>query len=181
MTDKTEQRILEAALKLFSEKGFKGATTRVIAQESGFSELTLFRKFETKENLFNTVLLLNSEKLRGDFVSTFGNNKFEGPEEFLRTLINDIAKIQSDNFDLIHLLDNEQCGKSSSLKGELVNYLGGYIEKNIPNRKIDYNTLGITIFALVYTLNLSKYNGDTFMNQDEVLEGFINNTIMCIQ
>jgi len=63
MTDKTEQKILGAALKIFSEKGFKGATTRVIAQESGFSELTLFRKFETKENLIKCVLTKNRETI----------------------------------------------------------------------------------------------------------------------
>ena len=31
MVDKTEQKILDAALKIFAEKGYKGATTRGIA------------------------------------------------------------------------------------------------------------------------------------------------------
>jgi TetR/AcrR family transcriptional regulator len=211
MADKTEQKILDAALKVFSEKGYTGATTRVIAQESGFSELTLFRKFKTKENLFNMVLLQNSEKIKKDFGLAFGNTEFEnprnsvsgprneacessircienqrfskvsyGPGDFLNDLIRNIARIQWDNFDLIHLLDNEQCRKSNSLKEELVDYLEGYIQKNIDNDKIDCKALGITIFSLTYTLNLSRYNGDTFMNQGDVLEGFINNTIMCI-
>jgi TetR/AcrR family transcriptional regulator len=180
MADKTEQKILDAALKVFSEKGYTGATTRVIAQESGFSELTLFRKFKTKENLFNTVLLQNSEKIKKDFGLAFGNTEFGNSEDFLKKLIKNIARIQWDNFDLIHLLDNEQCRKSTSLKEELVNYLEGYIQKNIDNDKVDCKALGITIFSMIYTLNLSKYNKDTFMNQDDVLEGFINNTIMCI-
>ena len=71
MVDKTEQKIMEAALKVFSENGYKGATTRVIANESGFNELTLFRKFKNKENLFNKVLTQNSEKLKNDFISSF--------------------------------------------------------------------------------------------------------------
>lgn len=180
MVDKTEQRILDVALKLFSEMGYKGATTRVIALESGFSELTLFRKFETKENLFNAVLLQNCAKLKEDFDLTLRDTKFENSREFLKNLIRNVERIQRDNFDLIHLLDNEQCGKSTFLKDELIDYLGKYIEKNIPDRKIDYKALGVTIFSLVYTLSLSKYNGNTFMDQDKVMEGFINNTIMCI-
>jgi len=180
MADKTEQKILDAALKLFSEKGYKGATTRVIAQKSGFSELTLFRKFKTKENLFNTALLQNSEKIKKDFGLAFGDTKFKNSEDFLKNLIKNIARIQWDNFDLIHLLDNEQCRKFNSLKEELVDYLEGYIRKNIDNDKIDCKALGITIFSMTYTLNLSKYNEDIFMDQEDVLEGFINNTIICI-
>jgi AcrR family transcriptional regulator len=49
MTDKTEQKILDAGLKVFSKKGYDAATTRGIAEESGFTEMTLFRKFGTKK------------------------------------------------------------------------------------------------------------------------------------
>ncbi|OPY24585.1 MAG: DNA-binding transcriptional repressor AcrR [Methanobacterium sp. PtaU1.Bin242] len=47
MADDTEQKILEIALKLFCEKGYVGTTTRVIAAESGFTEMTIYRKFKT--------------------------------------------------------------------------------------------------------------------------------------
>lgn len=181
MVDKTEQKIMGAALKVFSENGYRGATTRTIANESGFNELTLFRKFKNKENLFNKVLAQNSEKLKKDFVLSFGDSKFDDPEDFLRTFIKDLTKIIERNFELIHLLDKEPGEKSDSLKEELVNFLSTYAEKNIKNEKIDYKALGISIFALVYTLILSKHHGDSFMDQDEVLEGFINNTIMCIR
>jgi len=181
MVDKTEQKIMDAALKVFSENGYKGATTRLIANESGFNELTLFRRFKNKKNLFNKVLTQNSEKLKRDFVSSFGDTQFKKPEDFLKAFIKDLAKIIERNFELIHLLDKEQCDKSDSLKEELINFLGKYAEENIRNDKINYKALGISIFALLYTLVLSKHHGDTFMDQDEVLEGFINNTIMCIQ
>jgi AcrR family transcriptional regulator len=44
-------RILAAAVQLFSQHGFRGATTRRIAQEAGVNEVTLFRAFGTKERL----------------------------------------------------------------------------------------------------------------------------------
>ncbi len=52
----TKQQLLEATLKLISEKGYLGATTREIAQEAGVTELTLFRHFGSKERLFEELL-----------------------------------------------------------------------------------------------------------------------------
>lgn len=47
----TEDRILDAALRVFAEMGFRGATTRRIADEAGVNEVTLFRRFGSKEDL----------------------------------------------------------------------------------------------------------------------------------
>jgi len=48
----THERILETALEIFSKKGFKGATTRELAAEAKVSEVTLYRHFESKEEVF---------------------------------------------------------------------------------------------------------------------------------
>lgn len=47
----TREKILQATLKLIREKGFKGATTRAIAQEAGVNEVTLFRHFNNKKGI----------------------------------------------------------------------------------------------------------------------------------
>jgi len=52
----TKKRLLEATLKLISEKGYMGATTREIAHQAGVTELTLFRHFGSKEKLFKELL-----------------------------------------------------------------------------------------------------------------------------
>jgi AcrR family transcriptional regulator len=56
----TKTRLLEATLRLISEKGFLGASTREIAHEAGVSELTLFRHFGSKDNLFEEMLNTNT-------------------------------------------------------------------------------------------------------------------------
>jgi AcrR family transcriptional regulator len=56
MKTTTQQKLLDATLKLISEKGYLGATTREIAQEAGVTELTLFRHFGSKEKLFEELL-----------------------------------------------------------------------------------------------------------------------------
>ncbi|MEW6068146.1 MAG: TetR/AcrR family transcriptional regulator [Nitrospirota bacterium] len=52
----TAEKLLDATLRLISEKGYIGATTREIAREAGVTELTLFRHFGSKERLFEEVL-----------------------------------------------------------------------------------------------------------------------------
>jgi AcrR family transcriptional regulator len=52
----TRELLLQATLKLISEKGYLGATTREIACEAGVTELTLFRRFGSKERLFEELL-----------------------------------------------------------------------------------------------------------------------------
>lgn len=50
------EKLLDAAARVFARKGLKGATTREIALEAGLSEMTLFRRFGTKEKLLRAVV-----------------------------------------------------------------------------------------------------------------------------
>ncbi len=52
----TNTRILDAALDLFYQKGYDGTTTRAIAEGAGVNEVTLFRNFGSKENIFMAVI-----------------------------------------------------------------------------------------------------------------------------
>ena len=60
MTVPTRDHILAAAAHLYGEHGFRGTTTRRIAQEAGVNEVTLFRLFGSK-----TALLLEALRARG--------------------------------------------------------------------------------------------------------------------
>jgi len=46
------ERIVQAALQLFAEHSYGGATTKAIAQRAGITERTLFKYFPSKEELF---------------------------------------------------------------------------------------------------------------------------------
>ncbi len=181
MTNETEQRILDAALKIFSQKGYDGAKTKAIAKESGFSEMTLFNKFKTKKNLYNRVAVQNIVKINKDFSAILTDYKFETPEAFLRALIRDLAKMFHDNFEFLHLAIQEASKSHAQLEEEFINLLSEYMEKNIQNDKIDYQALALTIFTFTYIHSLAKYKGRHYFDQDKLLEGFINNIILCIQ
>jgi AcrR family transcriptional regulator len=49
-------QILRVAVRLFSQRGFRGTTTREIAQAAGVSEAMVFRHFATKEELYTAIL-----------------------------------------------------------------------------------------------------------------------------
>ena len=54
-TQVSRQKLLEAAMRVFAESGFRGATTRRIAEAAGVNEVTLFRQFKSKTALINEV------------------------------------------------------------------------------------------------------------------------------
>jgi AcrR family transcriptional regulator len=47
---------LNAASELFAHKGFKGSTTRDIALSAGVTEITLYRHFKSKEDIFFEII-----------------------------------------------------------------------------------------------------------------------------
>src|SRR5689334_8788116 len=49
-------QILAVAVSLFSQKGFRGTTTKEIAQAAGVSEAMVFRHFANKEELYAAIL-----------------------------------------------------------------------------------------------------------------------------
>lgn len=49
-------QILAVAVRLFSQKGFRGTTTKEIAHAAGVSEAMVFRHFATKEELYAAIL-----------------------------------------------------------------------------------------------------------------------------
>jgi AcrR family transcriptional regulator len=54
--EERRHQIVAVAMGVFSERGFRGTTTREIAQAAGVSEAMVFRHFATKEELYAAIL-----------------------------------------------------------------------------------------------------------------------------
>jgi len=54
--EETRQRIIDAAAEVAGEVGYAKATTKDIAVAAGVNEVTLFRHFGSKENLFSAAI-----------------------------------------------------------------------------------------------------------------------------
>ncbi len=63
------EQILEAATRVFAEKGFRRATTREVARAAGVSEGTIYNYFEDKDALLMAILerLNETERRAEDF------------------------------------------------------------------------------------------------------------------
>lgn len=95
------QEILKAARMVFIEKGYKGATTIEIAKRADISEVTLFRYFSSKQDIFmQSVEPILTETLKEVISTTNGMSGVEQVKEILK----DRIKLVSENSELIKLV-----------------------------------------------------------------------------
>lgn len=58
-----ERRIVEAALSVFAESGYSGASMDAIARKADVSKPTLYQYFGTKEKLFEAIMLFGRDHM----------------------------------------------------------------------------------------------------------------------
>tara|TARA_B110000495_G_C23002132_1_gene591538 strand:+ start:41 stop:706 length:666 start_codon:yes stop_codon:yes gene_type:complete len=67
--EKNQQKVLEAAVKVFSRKGFSGARIDEIAKEAGMSKTNMLYYFKTKKELYQVVIV----RVLRRWLGTLGN------------------------------------------------------------------------------------------------------------
>jgi AcrR family transcriptional regulator len=175
----TEQKILEAALKVFSEKGYKGATTKIIAEESGFSEFTLFRKFKSKENLLELVLAQGAKNLKKEFMEIFIEKDFTDQRSLVEYLVKSLDQVVGHNFQFLNISMNLDGGIKGQAMGEFIDSFTQYVEKKLPGQEIDYGSFTLSIFAFTYMINLEIYRSSSI--NSHATEGFIDNLTLSLR
>lgn len=97
-------RIIKGAISVFIKKGLQ-ATTKEVAKEADVAEVTLYRRYATKENLFITVIKNVLEKKFHSLVLELA--KEENTELFFMKIIEDRLELLSKNKDLVGMLLSE--------------------------------------------------------------------------
>jgi AcrR family transcriptional regulator len=54
--DERREQLCQIAMRLFSERGFRGTTTKEIANAAGVSEAVIFKHFSNKDELYASIL-----------------------------------------------------------------------------------------------------------------------------
>lgn len=80
MNDDHRQRILHAAARVYAQHGWRGATTRRIAEEAGVNEVTLFRQFGSKDALLD-LTMQESSRIKQD--ASFPKEPVDPEQELL--------------------------------------------------------------------------------------------------
>lgn len=110
---KTEKqmKILEAAVEIFSEKGYAATSTSEIAQKAGVAEGTIFRHYKTKKDLLLSIAgpivskLLFPFVIR-DFVKMI-DLPYERADDFFRAIAKDRFKFARENTKIIKIIIHE--------------------------------------------------------------------------
>ncbi|GLC29625.1 TetR/AcrR family transcriptional regulator [Clostridium omnivorum] len=107
-----EEEILEAAIKIFSEKGFSAATTSEIAKEAGVAEGTIFRYFKTKKDILIKVMakvveILGEKLIIERLTKLLEENKEKSEREILITIVKDRLEMFEKYWDMIKIVATE--------------------------------------------------------------------------
>ena len=165
----TEEKIMEAARKVFTEKGYAAARTRDIAEESGINLALLNYYFRSKEKLFELVMLEKVNKLFGTIIPILSDEKTE-LEEKLDRIAESYIDLLLVNPDLPIFVLSEirrRPEKFAQLVNAKERVTQSVFMKQLMARKLNIspfhiliNLLGITVFPFVAKPVLSKLIGN---------------------
>lgn len=129
--NETSEKIMKVALKLFSEQGYYPTTTKQIAEEAGVNELTIFRHFGSKSNLFQVTTEHYVIDSRVDYI--LKNIEELNFEESMLLIANRIYKLFIQNTKLykvqMKLSDNEKDFVKLKLSRKIISVLIGYFSE----------------------------------------------------
>lgn len=120
-----QQRVIDAAIKLFAEKGYSNTSTAEIAKAADVSEGTIFKHYKTKEQLLLSLIIPSvkdflpavleevlKETLTED-TTTF--------EQFLRAFLKNRVEFISENRDVFQIVIKEIIYREE-LKKDILSY-----------------------------------------------------------
>ena len=182
---KTRQRLLQAAARVFAEKGYSGATTRAIAEAAGLSELTLFRHFGSKKNLFMTVVKHGSAlpglqaAIEGELSGNLRQDLNLIGNHFLQTIIQQRKAILMTLSEAGRLPEVRQA--TQAVPDQQRKVLAGYLESQIQAGRLQARDpsllaqafLGM-LFAYAINMAVQDQHPPTQSQLDEIVASFVD-------
>ena len=162
-TEKAIQ-IIETARDLFAEKGFKAVTTREIAQKAGVNEVTIFRHFDNKDNLFAQIIKYKSSKIE---LNRFINPSEPNLDHYLMGIAKLIQHIFTSNIEIfkIELFERNRIDKMALIKdmpNKVKNMMADYLVTNHSMTEQDAKCFAVTFMTSVHGLCMNIYLLKTF-------------------
>jgi len=167
-------RIIQAATKIFSEKGYQDTSMEDIAKEIGVTKATLYSYFDGKKDIYNIIATSASQRMRDtlersltkhDYVAALGgivNWKIDLLKEFIHTSI-DIVKLSPKDEDVVKILRDE---REKDLKS-LQDFFQDQINSKAIRSDVDAYTLSNIVLALYWEMITQLYAG---FDKDKVHE-----------
>jgi AcrR family transcriptional regulator len=134
----TEEKIKQAARRLFTERGFDAVKTRDIAEEAGINLALINYYFRSKQKLFDIVMIENMEQFI-DRLNPILENQELTTDDMLNELTASYIDLLLRNPDLPFFIMKEMRGDKNKLhyvKGKMTGIRNNFIKRvggNIPN------------------------------------------------
>ncbi len=172
---KTEEKILKAATKLFSEYGYNGVSTKKIADTAGVNEVTLFRHFGNKSNLLQAVIKYFSfegniiEKISKDITGNIGTDLEIFAEVYYMFLVNNIKMYK------IQMREISDDGKRFTNSIEYTNFMREYLEEKVKLK--EFTGSPSIISKGMVSMIMGIFTLDVY--SPEIFEGIPNRDLIC--
>lgn len=126
--DERQRQIIEVAMDLFIERGYKGTTTVDIAEAAGISEVTLFRNFSSKRDIFlQGVIPVLTQTLEENLFSV----ECESPRATLERFLVDRLTVISKNHGVVRLVLIENQMNHELADIDFIETIGATIRKGL--------------------------------------------------
>ena len=180
----TEDRILDATIKLLDEVGWKGATTKKISAEAGVNEVTLFRKFQNKELLLKAAKMRSSNKFLEELELLFKIDDSGDIKMYLMTIWQNASEMINKRINLIRISMEEVRGIPfeekvlPKISKMIIGHLANYFKKQIENgliRDINPEVAALNIFSIVFQTNIvwKIYDQKQPIEDEAIMENFL--------
>ena len=187
--DKTEQKIVDATIFLLDKEGMNGTTTKKIAKKAEVSEVTVFRKFKSKDNLLKIAKIYYSDYFLEKISDIFTNYEDTDLESLLKNTWWKLVNFLDNNMDSIKIALDELM--SSPEEEKMFSKFSDEVLKNLTNifqeqidkgkiRKINPSAAALTVFSVIvegiifWKFESKVSNDDINKYLDDFLDIFIN-------
>lgn len=182
--NKTEERILDAARKVFVQNGMTGARMQDIANEAGINKALLHYYFRSKELLFEMIFMQAAAKLFPSINEIFTSDDplFEKIEKFCDKYISVIAEnpylplfvLNEINRNPVYFINKVWSGKSRPAPEKFLLQIEKEVKKGTIKRisplQLLMNLISLTIFPFVAKPMLQKNLGLDELQFNSVME-----------
>lgn len=166
--------LIDAALSLFMRKGIKATTTRDIALRARISEGTIYRHFESKEELAEVLFEENLDYfwrfLKGYLKSA------RGPEEMLRAYVAgffEFARREQRRYGFIiaaHQTELKRHSREKMKPKQMLSKILRLGQNQGVFRKVDVNLAGAMVMGTIMQTIFYLKNGRIPVNYENVVE-----------
>ena len=181
----TDEKIIKATFRILQKEGFAKATTKKIAAEAGVNEVTIFRKFQNKNNLVEVTKEYYLEIFLGKLRDIFDFNDDDEIEGYLQSNFIGLLNLSEDDFSTIKVAMEEvrdipeRKQLISRITNTVIDKLEEFFQSQIENgkiRQVDARVLAGMCFSITFqSIILWKvYDMQPSVETEQYAENFLD-------